>query len=217
VDEAPRAGEGLPAPRPAPGRPPRPGRRWSRALVGLAVLGTALVVAAQMLATFFYNTPRNVVSTKYAAQVSWWMNPLLNQDWQLFAPNPFSENVEVDARASIGQSGAVSPWLDLSAIDAAGTTDDPVPSHLTMNAMRNAWREYVTTHGSNGLPNSPLGTTAQQYLENLVLTYLRPRESGTIDSIQIRFIVTLIPGQGRTAAQTAPQTQALPWWVVAAP
>jgi len=54
-------------------------------------------------------------------------------------------------------------------------------------------------------------------LESLVLTYLRPRESGTIDSIQIRFIVTLIPGPGRTAAQTAPQTQALAWWVVTAP
>jgi hypothetical protein len=32
--------------------------------------------------------------------------------------------------------------------------------------------------------------------------------------VQVRFIVTLLPGPGRTAAQTAPQTQTLPWWLV---
>ena len=61
---------------------------------------------------------------------------------------------------------------------------------------------------------SPLAATAQGYLQNLVLGYLRPRESGTIDSVQVRFVITLLPGDGRTAAQTAPQPQTLPWWLV---
>jgi hypothetical protein len=176
---------------------------------------TALVVAAQLAATFLYDAPSNPVSRRYQAQISWWMNPLLNQNWQLFAPNPISENLEVDARVSVGPAAAVSPWVNLSAIDRAATVDDPAPGHLTMNALRNAWREYADTHGSDGLPNSPLAATAQQYLQNLALAYLRPRESGTIDSVQVRFIVTLVPGSGRTAAQTAPQTQTLPWWVIA--
>jgi Family of unknown function (DUF5819) len=183
------------------------------------VLLTVVLIAIQLTATFLYNAPSNVISQRYQTQISWWMNPLLNQNWQLFAPNPISENLEVDARASVGPSATVTSWVNLSAIDAAGTVGDPVPSHLTMNGLRNAWREFVGTHSSSGLPlaNSPMAATAQGYLENLVLGYLRPRESGTIDSVQVRFIVTLLPGSGRTAAQLAPQTQTLPWWLVTTP
>jgi hypothetical protein len=200
--------------RPAPDAR-RPARRWSRALVGATAALTAVAAGAQMAATFLYNAPANPVSAKYRAQVAWWMNPLLNQNWQLFAPNPISENLEVDARVSVGPSAAVAPWTNLSAIDLAATAGNPAPSHLTMNGLRNAWREYVSTHDASGLPNSPLASTAQQYLENLVLDYLRPRQDGKIDSVQVRFIVTLVPGPGRSAAQTAPQTQTLPWWVIA--
>jgi hypothetical protein len=195
--------------------PRRPGRGWSRALVAVAALVITVLAGIQLSAMFLYNAPDNTVSKRYATQISWWMNPLQNQNWQLFAPNPISENVEVDARASIGASAAVTPWLDLSAIDQAATSGNPAPSHMTMNGLRNAWREYEVTHGSNGGPSTSLAGTAQQYLQNLVLGYLRPRESGTIDSIQVRFIVRLIPGPGRTAAQTAAQTQTLAWWVVA--
>lgn len=191
-----------------------PSRAWSRALVGTAALVIAALIAAQLVATFLYNAPGNVVSKRYSAQISWWMNPLLTQNWQLFAPNPISENVTVDARASVGGGATVTPWLDLSAIDQAATTGNPAPSHLTMNALRNAWREYAGTHGPSGQPTSSLAATTQQYLQNLVLGYLRPREPGPIDSIQVRFITTLIPGPGRTAAQLAPQTQTLTWWLV---
>lgn len=186
-------------------------------MVGVTVLVTAVLVGCQMLASFLYNAPSNVISKAYATEVSWWMTPLQMQNWQLFAPNPISENVEVDARASVGPAAAVTPWLNLSAIDDAVTDGDPVPSHLTMNAMRNAWLKFIQTHTSTGTPEAgqPLAGTAQAYLENLVLTYLRPRASGgAIDSIQVRFVTTLLPGDGRTAAQTAPQTQTLPWWLV---
>jgi hypothetical protein len=168
-----------------------------------------------MAATFLYNAPSNVVSKRYSAQISWWMNPLLVQNWQLFAPNPISENVAVEARASVGGTAEVTGWIDLSAIDQATTTGNPAPSHLTMNALRNAWREYISTHDSADRPTSPLADTARRYLQNLVLEYLRPRETGPIDSIQIRFVTTLVPGPGRDAGQLAPQTQTLTWWVVA--
>jgi hypothetical protein len=196
--------------------PRRPTRRWSRALVGVTVLVTLVLVGCQMAASFLYNAPADVISKAYAAQVSWWMTPLQMQNWQLFAPNPISENVEVDARASVGPSAAVTSWVNLSAIDEAQTDGDPAPSHLTMNAMRNAWIKFVQTHTSTGIPlaNSPLAGTAQGYLENLVLTYLRPHESQTIDSVQVRFVTTLLSGEGRTAAQTAPQTATMPWWPV---
>lgn len=196
--------------------PRPPARRWSRALVAATVLVTAVLVACQLTATFLYNAPSNVVSKKYAAQVSWWMTPLQMQNWQLFAPNPISENVEIDARASVGPAAELTPWVNLSAIDTAATNGNPAPSHMTMNALRNAWLKFMQTHTSTGIAEAdqPLAATAQGYLQNLVLTYLRPRESGRIDSIQVRFTTTLLSGEGRTAAQTAPQTQTLPWWVV---
>lgn len=205
---------GIPAQPQAAPSPRRPRRAWSRALVAGAFLVTGVLVAAQMAAMFLYNAPSSLVTQRYAAQVAWWMTPLQNQNWQLFAPNPISENVEVDARASIGPEAAVTPWLSISGIDDAATDGDPAPSHLTMNALRNAWQEFTDTHTSTGMPdaNSPMAETAQEYLRDLVLSYLRPTLSQPIDSIQIRFVVTLLPGPGRTAAQTAPQVQTLPWW-----
>lgn len=184
--------------------------------MGVTVLVTALLVAFQFAASFLYNAPSNVISKAYASQISWWMTPLQMQNWELFAPNPLSENVVVEARASVGPSAVVTPWIDLSAIDASITDGDPAPSHVTMNALRNAWLKFIATHNSAGVPNTdaPLAGTMQSYLENLVLTYLRPRETASIDSVQVRFVTTLLPGDGRTAAQTAPQTQTLPWWLV---
>jgi len=209
VDEAPAARAAT------AGGARRPSRRWSRALVGATVAATAVVAVLQLLATFFFNAPSSVVSKRYTAQISWWMSPLLDQNWQLFAPNPISENLQVEARASVGPSGTLTDWVDLSAIDQASTTGNPAPSHQTMNGLRNAWREYAETHTASGQPSSPVADVSRQYLENLVLSYLRPLEPGAIGSVQVRFVVTLIPGPGRTAAQTAPQTQTLPWWVVA--
>jgi hypothetical protein len=182
-------------------------------VVALAVVLTAGAAAVHLTATFFSNAPNNVVSQRYRAQLSWWMEPLLAQNWQLFAPDPISENVEVDARASVGGTAVLTPWVDLSAIDQAASLHDPAPSHLTMNALRNAWLQYTNTHTYDGQPNGALAATTQQYLQSLALGYLRPRESAPIDSIQLRFIVTLVPGDGRTAQQTAPQTQTLSWWV----
>ena len=46
------------------------------------------------------------------------------------------------------------------------------------------------------------------------LDALARQVGGTISSVQIRAITTLIPGPGRTAAQTAPQTRTLDWWTV---
>jgi len=195
---------------------PRPGRRWSRAVVALAVVLTAGAAAVHLTATFFLNAPSNLVSRRYQAQLTWWTSPLLTQNWQLFAPNPISENLEIDARASVGPSASLTPWIDLTALDQAVSTDNPAPSHLTMNALRNAWLEFAGTHDTNGKPTGPLADTAQQYLQSLVVGYLRPHVSGAIDSVQVRFVITLVPGDGRTAQQTAPQTQTLPWWVMGA-
>jgi hypothetical protein len=192
----------------------RPTRRWSRALVAGTVVATAAVVAMHLAATFLYNAPANAVSEKYASQVSTWMNPLFAQNWQLFAPNPISENVELRARASMSANGRITPWVDISAMDAAQITDDPLPGQVAENELRNAYFSWVESHDGNENPTTPDGQLLQQYLENVVIDRLAPAVGGQIGSIDIQATITLLPGPGRTAKQTAPQTHDLGWWVV---
>jgi hypothetical protein len=192
----------------------RPTRRWSRALVAGTVVATAAVVAVHLAATFLYNAPANPVSQKYASQVSTWMNPLFAQNWQLFAPNPISENVELRAQASLSANGRLTSWIDLSAMDAAEITDNPVPGQVAENELRNAYFSWAETHDANGNPTTRDGQLMQQYLENVVVDRLAPLVGGHIGSIDIQAVVTLLPGPGRTAKQTAPQTHDLGWWTV---
>lgn len=207
-DSPPPAG-----PEPAPTTRPLT-RRWSRALVGGTALTVAALVVVHLAATFLYNAPANPVSQRYAKQVSWWMEPLFSQNWRLFAPNPISENVEIDARASLDPDGRTTAWVNLSAQDEAAVRGDPVPGHLTENELRNAWFQWVETHDGNGDPTGANADVMQRYLLNVALERLRGQVTGTIGSVQVRAITTLLPGPGRTPAQTAPQTRTLDWWPV---
>lgn len=183
-------------------------------MVAFTALAVVVVVAVHLTATFLYNAPLNPVSQRYAKQVNWWMQPLFNQNWRLFAPNPLSENIEIDARASLVPDGRATAWVDLSAQDAAAMRGDPVPGHLTENELRNAWLQWLATHDGNGNPTGANADVMQRYLLNVVLERLRGHVYGTIGSVQVRAITSLIPGPGRTKADTAPQTRALDWWTV---
>jgi len=204
---------------PGPGAAAQPGpapltRRWSRVLVAGTAAAVALAVLAHLAATFLYNAPSNPVSQRYAKQVDWWMNPLLEQNWRLFAPNPISENVTVQARASLAPDGRMTGWVDLTAQDEAAVQGDPVPGHIAENGLRNAWFGWDDTHDGNGNPTGGNAAVMQGYLLNLVLSRLHGQVDGRIGSVQIRAITTLIPGPGRTPQQTAPQTRTLDWWTV---
>jgi len=105
-------------------------------------------------------------------------------------------------------------WEDLSAVDVQATVHDPVPSQITLNALRNAVLEWLATHDSADDPTSQNAAVVQQYLGNLAVDRLSAAIGGTYASIQIRLIFILLPGPGRTAAQTAPQVRTLNWWVL---
>ena len=144
------------------------------------------------------------------------MTPVFTQNWQMFAPNPLSEEIDVQARGSVAGSGQVTAWRDLSAADVQATVDNPVPSQVTLNALRNAVLEWLATHDGQGDPTAPNATIAQQYLSNMAVQRLTAQIGGTYSSIQVRLVFTLLPGTGRTAAQTAPQSRTLAWWVLSA-
>jgi hypothetical protein len=195
-----------------PGTAAAPARWWSRALVAVTAVAVGALAAVHLAATFLYNAPANPVSQRYAGQVDDWMNPLFQQNWRLFAPNPLSENVAVQVRASLVPDGRSTGWFDLSALDQQAEAGNPDPGHVLQNALRNAWFEWAGSHDANGNPSTAEADTMQAYLMNLVLDRLRPLAGGTIGSVQIRAVTTLIPGPGRTAAQTAPQVRTLDWW-----
>lgn len=199
-------------------REPAPlAHRWSRALVAVAAAAVAAVVGTHLAATFLYNAPSNPVSQRYEQQIQGWMQPLFNQNWRLFAPNPLSENVSIQARASLSTDGRTTDWFDLSGQDTAAVLHDPVPGHIAENGLRNAWFEWAETHDENGKPNDATATVMQRYLFNTVLQRLQARVAGQpITAVQVRAVTTLIPGPGRTAAQTGPQTRTLGWWTVSA-
>lgn len=198
---------------PEPALNPRPlTRPWSRALVGGMAFAVVAVVIVHLTATFLYNAPANPVSQRYARSVNWWMEPLFSQNWRLFAPNPISENLEIDARASLDPDGRLSAWVNLSAQDEAAVRGNPVPGHIAENELRNSWFQWLATHDDNGNPTGTNADLMQKYLLNVVLKRLDGHVGGRIGSVQVRVITTLIPGPGRTPAQTAPQTRTLDWW-----
>lgn len=199
-----------------PGTATPPARWWSRALVAVTAVAVGALAAVHLAATFLYNAPANPVSQRYAGQVDDWMNPLFQQNWRLFAPNPISENVAVQVRASLTPDGRTTAWFDLSARDQRAENGNPDPGHVLQNALRNAWFEWAASHDANGNPSTAEADTMQAYLMNLVLARISPLAGGTIGSIQIRAVTTLIPGPGRTAAQTTPQVRTLDWWPVPA-
>jgi hypothetical protein len=189
-----------------------PTRWWSRALVAGTAVAVCALVCWHLAASFLYDAPPNPVSQRYAKQINWWMNPLFAQDWQLFAPNPFSENVDIQVRGSLAAGGASTLWYDLSAVDAATALHDPAPTQLAQNGLRNAWLEWSGTHDSAGKATGPDAGIAQQYLLAFARSRLAAVVPAPLGALQIRVITTLIPGSGRTAAQTAPQVRELDWW-----
>jgi hypothetical protein len=199
---------------PGPAAPPT--RWWSRALVAGTAVAVGAVAAVHLAATFLYNAPANPVSQRYQKQVDGWMNPLFQQNWRLFAPNPISENVDVQARASLGPDGRDTGWFDLSALDQRAEAGNPAPDHVLQNSLRNGWFGWTGSHDANGNPTTPDAGTLQAYLQALVLSRVQPLVGAAIGSVQIRAVTTLLPGPGRTAAQTAPQVRTLDWWTVSA-
>ena len=209
----PRA-EAVPEPPGLPPNRPPTAAWWSRGLVALVAVLVAAVVGIHLAATFVYNAPPSPVSQKFAGPLRDWMTPLFTQNWQLFAPNPLSEGIDVQARASIAGSGQVTAWHDLSAVDEQATLHNPAPTQITLNGLRNAVLEWLATHDSSGNPTGANAGVAQQYLSNVVVQRLTAEIGGKYSSVQVRFVFTLLPGPGRTAAQTKPQARTLTWWVL---
>lgn len=179
--------------------------RWSRITLVAAAALVALATAGQMAGMLLDSAPSNTVSQKYNTQLSWWVSPWMGQNWKLFGPNPQTQNLTVLARAKEA-NGDQTSWVDLTAIDYAAITHDPMPSHANENELRLAWEAY-----DNSTPGSEKQSLLQQYLVNFIAQRLGITSGGPFTDVQLEIIDTPMPNPG-TNTPKAPTNEYLPWW-----
>lgn len=197
------------------GTSPVPLSRWARVALGAMTVLIGGAVAVHLAVMFLGAAPENTVSHRYARQIAAWSEPWLEQNWKLFAPNPLSENVSVRARARM-VTGAVGPWVDLSAADDAATLHDPMPDHVTQNQLRNLWFDYLDDVPASGEPTTTDGTLMREQLCRAVLHRLDTHVSGPVAAVMVQATTTQLPAPDAPAT-TAPRptVQTLPWWPTA--
>ncbi|MPZ00275.1 MAG: hypothetical protein GEU97_20285 [Actinophytocola sp.] len=191
--------------------------RRARAFVAVmaGAVATAVVVHVGMM--FFYVAPSNVVSEKHATEIYDYMAPELLQNWQLFAPEPLHVNRSLHARARVRtDAGTVtSEWIDISAVDVAGTRGHLLPSH-TRNQLRKGWETFTDTHNDDHEALSTTGLIVAAFLKRVALLRISHRIDGEIAYVQLRSAKTYVPEPAwsdRTTEDDVYDT-VLPWWQV---
>jgi Family of unknown function (DUF5819) len=202
---------------------PRP-VRWAVACAVCVCLATALV---HVCLVFLFVAPPNTVSQRYQRQIDAWIYPYFEQNWQLFAPDPQSDQEQISARSAVTSAdGArrVGAWVDLTGMDQAAVRHDPFPSRTAQNMLRRAWAAYLAAPDSD--PNDPgdpedssdAGDSGQagmlrRYLADIAAQRLGAHGQRAFDAVQLRVTTTPIAPGGRAAAP-ASDTTYLPWWQV---
>jgi hypothetical protein len=192
-----------------------------RALTGAGVAVCLLSTVAHLLMVVLYVAPVNPISQRYSRQIDDWIDPLFDQNWQLFAPEPQSANWQISARTmSTGPDGRpqVSSWFDLTALDDAAIKHDVFPSHTAQNTLRRAWTAYAAAFGASDRAGSSWAVLVRDYLRNIAVDRVEAHRGGAIDSIQLRVVTQPIPAQavpgGPPPAMPAADIRNLPWWKV---
>ena len=192
-----------------------------RAVTGAAVALCLLGTVAHLLMVGLYVAPANPISERYSRQIDDWVDPLFDQNWQLFAPEPQSANWQISARTmSTGPDGRpqVSSWFDLTALDNAAIKHDVFPSHTAQNTLRRAWTAYIAAFGGSDQAGSDWAVLVRDYLRNIAVDRIEAHRGGAIDSIQLRVVTQPIRAQavpgGPRPATPAADVRNLPWWKV---
>ncbi|MFF3020658.1 DUF5819 family protein [Streptomyces sp. NPDC057939] len=193
-------------------------------IVVLAVAAVMVAAALHLAMLFLNNAPANALSRQHAALINRYVAPEFTQEWQLFAPNPQSSNVHVQARAQVlapdadGRPGRFTEtdWVDLTAIDERGILHNPFPSEAHQNELRLAWTNYIYSLDDKGLPTGEFGNLTQRLLLRLAVDRLEPRVDGTLRAVQLRSAVTPVgaPAWSDQRIDTGTQYLVQPWWAV---
>lgn len=85
---------------------PAPGMAW------VAVLGAGGILLVHIMMTFLHVTPINPAKVQHEALVSRWTEPLFDQNWKLFAPDPIAVDQGLLVRAQL-TDGTVTEYADV--------------------------------------------------------------------------------------------------------
>jgi hypothetical protein len=189
--------------------------------MGVAIAVCVVVSLVHILLVFLHVAPSNEISKRYSGQIDAWINPLFEQNWQLFAPDPETSTRQISVRTRTTTDGVekVSGWFDLTAVDYSAINHHAFPSHTNHNMLRRAWVAYLQTHGSDDQPYSERAVMIQQYLRNIAVHRLTADGRGHFEAIQLQVITRPIVapaemGAPRPAPPPAAEVRQLPWWVV---
>lgn len=192
-----------------------------RVVTGAAVALCLVATVAHVLMVCLYVAPVNPISQRYSGQIDDWIDPLFDQNWQLFAPQPQSANWQISARTmNTGPDGRprVSSWFDLSALDNAAVEHDVFPSHTAQNTLRRAWSAYADAFGTSDQADSSWAVAVREYLRNIAVDRVEAHRKGAVESIQLRVVTQPIPAQVLPGRPRPPAPAAdirnLPWWKV---
>lgn len=206
--------------------------RTSMTIVVTAVAGVVVAAAVHLAMLFLNNAPPNSLSRQHAAVIYRYVAPEFTQEWQLFAPNPQSSNIHVEARAKVlmpdgngnGNGGlglTETGWVDLTAMDEKGIRHHPFPSEAHQNELRLAWTNYIYSLDTEGRPVGQFGDLTQRLLLRLAIQRLEPQvNGGAIRFVQLRSAATPVGAPPWSDQQTATDTRTgylvQPWWAVKA-
>ena len=196
---------------PDPVGDPQPIRlsRWPRVVLAVSAALIVAVTAVQTASMVLTASPSNTLSKQYRAQLSWWVEPWLGQNWKLFGPDPQTANLTILVRAE-DAAGASTGWVDLTAIDYTAVLHDPMPSHANENELRLAWDAYQSSTANRVTQN-----LMRQYLVNFAVERLGLLVPGPYTAVQFESVSTPIPPPGTTGPQP-PTNHYLPWWPLTA-
>lgn len=197
---------------------PRLPRIYRCALLGAVVLAAAAIVAhVGLICLTVANS--NVVARQHRGVIDAWTSPNLAQNWELFAPDPRSANIRLNARAMVDRGAGQVPteWIDLSAPVVASVRHNLVPTHRALNEFSRAWELYDLSH-AEGSPLAGYAPLAEAYMRRLVLSrWDAAKVPGPLHRIQYRFVITPIQVPEATGLeQPVPEIREQPWQTLTA-
>ncbi|MCI0766704.1 DUF5819 family protein [Bacillus sp. TL12] len=101
-----------------------------------------IFVSFHMTMTLLYNSPVNPVKIKLNNIINSYMEPLFAQNWQLFAPDPISTNMDIITRGVYKDSNGnekTTDWINYTKTFTNGLQKNRLDiNRLTLSGVRNA-------------------------------------------------------------------------------
>ncbi|MFI5616084.1 DUF5819 family protein [Streptomyces sp. NPDC051567] len=189
-----------------------------RVVTALALGVVAVATCTHLAFVFLHVAPSNTVSKQYARTVDGWIYPEFEQNWKLFAPNPLQQNIAVQVRAEVRDTGGepvTTGWRDLSEEDGAAIRHSLLPSHTEQNQLRRAWDFFTGSHDEDGKPDGERGELSEEYLRRIAVARLAEDHRGAhLLRIQLRSATTAVAAPEWSTEKTDTRTyyRELPWW-----